>query len=82
MEAKQLICEKCGFQRTAPWPRRIPSFWSPDFGFSVEEYIHACIETRARMFDPRGHRNQGYKGTGKCLKVDCEVCRQMRMHGV
>ncbi len=78
---EEVKCHICGFERTKPWPRRIPSFWSPASGFGLEEYVHACIEARLPMFDPRLHRNQGYQGSGKCKVIDCAICEMMRRHG-
>lgn len=79
----ELTCQTCGFERTAPWPRRIPSFWSGDCGFGVEEYVHAAVEARrSDLFDPRIHRNQGFRGNGNCAEANCARCEMMRKHGV
>lgn len=60
---------------------RIPSFYSGEC--EPIEFIHAAILLRDwKRFDPKIHRNQGWKGSGFCDKIDCEVCRVMRLHGV
>lgn len=45
--------------------------------------MHAAVEARrSDLFDPRIHRNQGFRGNGNCAEANCARCEMMRKHGV
>lgn len=62
---------------------KCPTFWYPESGWTVLEYVEWSIENRDwKRFDPRLHRNQGYKGSGSCKVENCKICALMQKHGV
>lgn len=63
----------------------IPSFWiSEEYsGCTLEEFVRYAIKVKdTKRFDPKLHRNQGYKGSGKCHVLNCPICLIMKELGV
>lgn len=65
--------------------KRIPSFWvSEEYsGCTLEEFVTYAVKHRDNdRFSIKDHRGLGWKGAGKCLMTDCEVCAILKKLGV
>lgn len=65
--------------------KRIPSFWvSEEYsGCTLEEFVTKAVRSRdSQMFSLKDHRGLGWKGAGKCVMPNCEVCLILKKLGV
>lgn len=63
--------------------KTMPSFFQDGCGVTLLEFVEWALKNRdTRRFDPRIHRNRGWKGSGECRLTDCQICRLCVKYGV